>query len=470
MRRRLFWTIAGVAAITGLLVLAGSVFASQRAAVDATYREMKQSSQEAAAIIVETIERAERRPGAVQELFRLLEGDQLGPRLGRIRRTAGGSVIAFAVIPQDCEARFSSDLFTRVEFNQEILDSGDTQFTRSSSGELVVITPTEVSVRGVGATLLVGLAREAPVVRLADQFRGMLVIVVGIGALSALLARVLSSSVAKRLEPLAAASRDLADGDMSVRVPDLEDPELDEVASAFNDMAEELESTRRREREFILGVGHDLRTPLTTIGGYAEALEAGEVDAREIERIGTVLGVQSRQLGRLIEDLSTLARLEQPEFSLRTERVDVGAHVGEVVEGFRRHAGEIGVNLVIVSDDDVVVETDPDRLGQITQNLVENAMRFTPETGTVSVVVSGEKRGAAVEVSDTGSGIGPGDLPHIFDRHFAGKQRQVRNEGSGLGLSIVEGLVHQMGGEVTARSTPGEGTTITVRLPQESDD
>jgi two-component system sensor histidine kinase BaeS len=454
-----------VAAITGLLVLAGSAIASQRAAVDATYREMQQSSQEAAAIIVETIERAERRPGAAQELFRLLEGDQLGPRLGRIRRTAGGSVMAFALIPQDGAARFSSDLFTRVRLDQETLDSGGTQFTRSSTGELVVITPTEISVRDVDATLLVGLAREAPVVRLADQFRGMLVIVVGIGVLSALLARVLSSSVAKRLEPLAEASRELAAGDLTVRVPDLEDPELDEVASAFNDMAEELESTRSREREFILGVGHDLRTPLTTIGGYAEALEAGDFDADEIERIGAVLGVQSRQLGRLIEDLSTLARLEQPEFSLRTEQVDVGAHVGEVVEGFRRHAEEIGVRLVIATDDAVVIETDPDRLGQIAQNLVENAMRYTPETGTVSVVVSGENDGAVVEVSDNGSGIAPEELPHIFDRHFAGKQRQVRNEGSGLGLSIVAGLVDQMGGDVAATSTPGKGTTITVRLP-----
>jgi signal transduction histidine kinase len=464
VRRRLFWTIAGVAAITGLLVLAGSAVASQRAAVDATYRELSQSSEEAAAIIVETIEGAERRPGAAQELFRLLEGDRLGPRLGRIRRTAGGSVIAFALIPQDGDSRFSSDLFARVDLDQETLDSGKTQFTRSSTGELVVITPTEISVRDVEATLLVGLAREAPVVRLVDQFRGMLVIVVGIGVLSALLARVLSSSVAKRLEPLAEASRELADGNLSIRVPDLEDPELDDVASAFNDMAEELEQTRTREREFILGIGHDLRTPLTTIGGYAEALEAGEVDLGEIERIGTVLSVQSRQLARLIEDLSTLARLDQPEFSLRTEQVDVGAHVREVVEGFRRRADEIGVKLVIATDEAVVVETDPDRLGQIAQNLVENALRYTPETGTVSVVVSGEDGGAAVVVSDTGSGIAPADLPHIFDRHFAGKQRQVRNEGSGLGLSIVQGLVNLMGGEVTAMSIPGEGTTITVRL------
>jgi signal transduction histidine kinase len=463
MRRRLFWTIAGVAAVTGLLVLAGSAFAYQRAAVEATYREMRQSSQEAVAIIEETLERAERRPGAAQELFRLLQGEQLGPLLGRIRRTAGGSDIAFAVIPANGDPRFSSDLFHRVDLDQDTLDSG-TQFTRSSTGELVVITPTEISVRNTDVTLLVALAREAPIVRLADQFGGMLLIIVGIGLLSALLARLLSRSVANRLEPLAAASRDLADGDLSARVPDLEDPELNEVASAFNEMAEELEASQVRERDFILGIGHDLRTPLTTIGGYAEALEAGEFDLGDIERIGGVLGVQSRQLSRLIEDLSTLAHMEQPEFSLRTEEVDVGAHVREVVEGFGRHAKEIGVKLSIETAEGLVLETDPDRVGQIAQNLVENAMRYTPETGIVTVVVREQGPACVIEVADTGIGITPEDLPHIFDRHYVGKQRQLRNEGSGLGLSIVKGLVEQMGGEVTAQSVPGKGTTITVSL------
>lgn len=463
MRRRLFWTIAGVAAVTGLLVLGGSAIASQRAAVDATYREMKQSADEAVAIIEDFIERAEERPGAIRELIRLLEGDQLGVTLGRIRRTAGGSEIAFAVLPENGVPP-RNDLFTRVTLDRPALADGRTQFTRSTSGELVVITPTELSVRDVEATLLVGLAREAPVVRLGDQARGMILIVVGIVLLSALLARTLSDQLARRLEPLATASRGLAAGDLSARVPDLEDSELNQVAVAFNEMAEELESTRAREREFILGVGHDLRTPLTTIGGYAEALESGEFDVAEIDRIGAVLGVQSRQLGRLIEDLTTLARLEQPEFGLRLEDVDVGAHVTEIVEGFRRHAEDLGVKLSVEAGEGCVIQTDADRLGQITQNLIENALRFTPETGVVTVTVRCDGGDTVMEVTDTGYGIAPQDLPHVFDRHFVGTQRQVRKEGSGLGLSIVEGLVERLGGEVSASSELGRGTTITVTL------
>lgn len=468
MRRRLFWTLVGVSALTGLLVLAGAVYASQRAAVDATYREMRQSAAETVAFIQDSVALAEQRPRAAGDVFRALDGD-LRPLLSRIRRTAGSSEMAFGVVSTDGQVLSNSPLFDRVSLDQDKLAEGFSELTRSSTGELVVVTPTTIETRDGELELYVALAREAPVVRLGDQGRGLLIVVVGIGLLASLLARLLSSQVADKLEPLAVASRQIADGDMSVRVPDLGDSELDEVARAFNDMAAELEDTREREREFILGVGHDLRTPLTTIGGYSEALEAGDVDADEINRIGGVLGVQTRQMSRLIEDLSTLARLEQPEFSLRLEPVDVGAHLGEVIAGFRRVAEQFGVRLELETTTGMVIQTDPDRVGQIAQNLVENALRFTPEAGTVRVVISrAPGGGVSIAVSDTGSGISEDELPHIFDRHFVGTRRQVRKEGTGLGLSIVRGLVDRLGGTVTAASTLGKGTTITVNLPAQT--
>jgi len=469
LRRRLFWTIAGVAAATGLLVLVGAAFASQRAAINATYREMKHSSDEAAAIAREALDREEHHRGAFRRLLGLLEGQQVGPTLGRIARTAGGSEIALAVALDDGELRTEADLFSRIRLDTDLLAEGESQFTRSADDELVVVAPIPISADGDEATLLVALAREAPVVRLGDQLGGMLLITAGIGALSAALARLLSGQVARRLAPLASASRDLAEGDLSARVPGLGDPELDDVASAFNEMASELEASARRERELILGIGHDLRTPLTTIGGYAEALEAGEVAADEIERVGAVLGRQSRQLGRLIEDLSTLASLDQPEFSLRLEQVDIGAHVAEIVEGFRRRADDAGVRLTVETADGLLLETDPDRLGQIAQNLVENALRFTPEAGSVAVAVSADPDGGAdsgvcIVVADTGVGIAPEDLPHVFDRRYVGRLRPVRAEGSGLGLSIVAGLTARLGGCVAVDSTPGKGAVIRVTL------
>lgn len=464
MRRRLFWTIAGVAAATGLLVLAASVFASQRAAVDATYRELQVSANEAVTIINDFVQTEGRPLAAGLQLLRLIEGDELAPLFGQIRRTAGGSEIGVALVADDGTLHSNAPLFSRVDLEGETVTTGQTYRARSSEGELVVVTPTQLDVRGVEVTLLVALAREAPIVRLEDQGVGLLLLVVGIVGLAALGARLLSAQLARRLEPLAAASRRVAAGDMKARVPDIGDPDLDQVGGAFNDMASELEATREREREFILGVGHDLRTPLTTIGGYAEALEAGELSDEELARIGAVLGVQSRQLGRLIDDLATLARLEGTEFGLRNEEVDVGAHVSEVVAGFGRRAAELGVSLEVEATEGIYMETDPDRLGQIAQNLVENALRHTPEAGSVRVSVTEQPDAVVIAVADSGLGISAEDLPHVFDRHFVGRQRSVRNEGTGLGLSIVKGLVDKMGGSVDASSSPGKGTTITVHL------
>ncbi|MFZ0014233.1 MAG: HAMP domain-containing sensor histidine kinase, partial [Acidimicrobiia bacterium] len=462
MRRRLFWTIAGVAAVTGALVLVASVYAAQRAAIDATYRELQVSANEAVDIIDEFLTPNGNRPGAVVEILGLLEGDELAPLFGRIRRTAGGSEIGFALVDQNGVLRTNADLYGRLDLVGETFTEGETRRTTSTTGELVVVTPTTVRARGTDVTLLVALARDAPIVRLRDQGVGLVMLVAGIVVLAALGARLLANQLARRLEPLADASRKVAAGDMTARVAQIGDPDLDQVGAAFNDMAGELEETREREREFILGVGHDLRTPLTTIGGYAEALESGEMGEDDLARVGSVLGVQSRQLGRLIDDLSTLARLEGTEFSLRIEPVDVGAHVSEVIEGFRRRSDELGVELVVEAEAGVVVETDPDRLAQIAQNLVENALRHTPETGSVRVGVSGTDGGATLVVSDSGSGISAEDLPRVFDRHFVGRQRSIRKEGTGLGLSIVKGLVDRMGGTVTAESRSGQGTTITV--------
>ncbi|MCH8983572.1 MAG: HAMP domain-containing histidine kinase [Acidobacteria bacterium] len=465
MRRRLFWTINGVAALTGLLVLIGAAVATQRAAIDATQRELTKSSAEVVSVINDTVQAAERRPGAVFEIFRHLEGE-LGPVLGRIRRSAGSSDLAFAAVAPDGSIRTSADLFARLSVDPATLAPGESRFVTSSNDELVMLTATSVPVGNTEITLVVALAREAPVVRLSDLGLGLGVVGLGMILISAALARLLSNQIVSRLEPLSGASRRLAEGDLSVRVPPLGDPDLDQLGESFNEMASEIEATRDREREFILGVGHDLRTPLTTIAGYAEALEAEDLDPEDVARIGGVLGTQSRQLGRLIEDLSLLARLEQPEFSLRRERVDVGAHVSEIVDGFQRKAGQAGIKLHFEAESDLVLDTDPDRLGQIAQNLVENALRYTPEAGRVSVTVaSGEGPSVVISVADTGVGIEADDLPHIFDRHYVGRHRRIRNEGTGLGLSIVEGLTERLGGDVVGESSPGKGTTITVRLP-----
>ena len=449
----------------GSLVLIAALLSSQRAAVDATQRELDRAATSVVTLIEEAVAQGETRPAAIAELIALLGEDRFVSLLARLQSAAGGSELSFGAVAPNGESVTNGPLFERLDIDLATVMPGQSYFYETAD-EMVVIRGNTIQLQNVELVFVVGLARSTPVVELADRTGSVVAIFLMMILVSAIVARLLSDSILRRLEPLADASRSLASGDLSTRVPDLGDPELNDLVESFNEMAEELGASRVREREFLLGVGHDLRTPLTTIAGYAEALESGDVDDDEVRRIGSVLGVQSRQLSRLIEDITLLARLEQPEFDLRYEEVDLPAHVREVVEGFRRRSEELSVDLVIETDSSPPVETDPDRVAQIAFNLVENALRFTPANGSVTVRV-GPMEGSAVklEVEDTGSGINAEDLPKIFDRHFVAGQRHIRNEGTGLGLSIVEGLTERLGGSVAARSAKGEGTTITVVIP-----
>lgn len=469
MRRRLFWTIASVALVMGILVLVAALVSSQRAATDGTKRELERAATEVVAIIEDAIERGEERPAAMAEVIQLLGNDRFTSLLGRLLNAAGGSELSFAAVSPTGESLTNGLIFERLNIDLQAVEPGQSYFYESAANEIVVVTGSELSVRDLDLVFIAALARDTPVVRLTDRSGSLFLIFIGILVAAAALARLLADRTVKSLEPLAQASRNLAAGDLSARVPDPGDPELVDLVGSFNEMAEELGASRVREREFLLGVGHDLRTPLTTIAGYSEALEGGEVDGEEMKRIGAVLGVQSRQLSRLIEDITLLARLEQPEFDLRFEPVDLGAHVTEVVEGFRRRADELEIELEVEADAPEPINTDPDRVAQIAYNLVENALRFTPARGTVSVKVGSDNGAVTLVVEDTGSGINSADLPHIFDRHFVAGKRTIRNEGTGLGLSIVKGLAERLGGSVAAESEKGSGTRILVTIPDVDD-
>jgi signal transduction histidine kinase len=160
-----------------------------------------------------------------------------------------------------------------------------------------------------------------------------------------------------------------------------------------------------------------------------------------------------------------LARIEAREFSLRTESVDLAAHLKGVFEGFRERADSAKVTLTENIDPVGAVDIDPDRVTQIVGNLLENALRYTPEAGQVKLGLERAPSGVRIAVTDTGPGIDAADLPHIFERlYVTARYRPVRPEGSGLGLSIVRELVDAMGGETSVVSSPGRGTEISVLL------
>jgi two-component system sensor histidine kinase BaeS len=289
-------------------------------------------------------------------------------------------------------------------------------------------------------------------------FLGDLLLAALAGAiLAAVLSFAVARSIVRPVRRVADASHALAAGETPTPIPVEGATELASLARAFNEMAAELTVSRESERNFLLSVSHELKTPLTAIRGYAEGLGEGAFTADEAS--ATIL-VEARRLERLVRDLLDLARMNRHEFSVSRESVELGEVARAAVARHEAAAREFEVSLTAEGDESWV-EGDSDRLLQVASNLVENALRETPPGG--SVTVRAEQR--RLVVSDTGPGLEPDDLEHAFDRFFLydkyGRERPV---GSGLGLAIVKQLAEAMGGTVTAESSPGAGATFTVTL------
>jgi signal transduction histidine kinase len=232
------------------------------------------------------------------------------------------------------------------------------------------------------------------------------------------------------------------------------------MARSFNAMADTVEEEDRLRRTFAGDVAHEIRTPLAILQSQIEALQDGvtEVSPTELES----LHEETLRLRRLVGDLETLASADAAGFALAMEPVELEAVAREVTREF---AGPFEAGGVTITSDlqHVIVDGDPIRLRQIAANLLSNALKFTPEGGKVRIELEREGDRAVLRVSDTGVGIPPDELPHVFDRFFRG--RHVRAGGSGIGLTVVRELVSAHGGEVDVSSEPGSGTTFTVRIP-----
>jgi two-component system sensor histidine kinase BaeS len=263
-------------------------------------------------------------------------------------------------------------------------------------------------------------------------------------------------SIVRPIRRVADATRALAADERHDPLPTEGSSELVALALAFNQMTEQLAASREAERNFLLSVSHELKTPLTAIRGYAEGLADGAFDADEAGR--TIL-LEAGRLERLVRDLLDLARMNRAEFSVRSEPVDLAETAREAVGRHEASAHEFGVELR-AGGVEAWVEGDGDRLLQVASNLVENALRETPAGGSVTVTAAA----GTLVVADTGPGIPAGDIPHAFERFYlydkVGKDRPV---GSGLGLAIVKQLATAMGGDVRVESGLA-GTTFTVSL------
>jgi two-component system sensor histidine kinase BaeS len=242
------------------------------------------------------------------------------------------------------------------------------------------------------------------------------------------------------------------------------DDELARLGVAIDTMAAELERAAGLERAFLMSVSHDLRTPLTSIRGYAEAVAEGTADDDETRRrAAAIIGSEARRLERLVADLLDLARLDTREFSLHPRPVDAGQVVTGAVEALQPAAAEAGLRLVALpAPGPIPAELDPERLAQMVANLVENALKYA--TTTVEVGVEGAGESIVVSVVDDGPGVDAADLPHVFERLYTSGRQQARKVGTGLGLAIVAQLAAAMGGTASAGRTPEGRTRFTVSV------
>jgi signal transduction histidine kinase len=314
--------------------------------------------------------------------------------------------------------------------------------TETSGSDVVVLLRTADSVRSDSRPFWVALAAAG-----------------GLGGLlAALLAALLARSISRPVVRVARASSRLAAGQSPETVPLAGPRELRGLAESFNSMAGQLTRAREAERSFLLSVSHELKTPLTAIRGYSEALDEGVLTPG---RAVKVIRAEAARLERLIADLLNLARLDGLRFDIHPSTVDLAEIARESATRHGARARELGVHLHVQEEAVAPARADPDRLLQAVSNLVENALRCTPPGGTVTLSAGP----GGLTVTDTGPGIAPDEIPHAFDRFFLYRRYNGdRPVGTGLGLAIVRELAQAMGGDVeVAASTTG--AEFTIRLP-----
>ncbi len=289
--------------------------------------------------------------------------------------------------------------------------------------------------------------------------RAALLVGAALGAIALALAAGGMRRVAAPIGDLIEAAGRVESGDYAARVAERGTREVRALARSFNAMAARLEGSEDQRRRLLADVTHELRGPLAVAQGNLEALLDGmyPADPAHLEPIGESL----RVLSRLVDDLRTLSLAEAGALALHRERTDLASLARDTVATFGAHAHASGIALELDAADALVADVDPVRAREVLANLIANALRYTPAGGTVRVRVEAASERVAIAVRDSGAGIAPEALPHVFDRFY----KSAESRGAGLGLAIAKSLVVAHGGDITATSEPGRGTEIRFALP-----
>lgn len=339
---------------------------------------------------------------------------------------------------------------------------------RVSADVLSEGTPVEIEGQIVGAVLITGKVPELNPVEqryLKRTNQALLLAALSATGIALILGILLARSLTRPLRELTTATRAVARGDLEQQVAVRSQDELGELTAAFNQMSTDLARATQSRRQMTADIAHDLRTPLTVIGGYLESMHDGVLQPtpERLEMMQTEVG----HLKRLVDDLRTLSLADAGSLTLNKIEITPKALLLRVTDIYQLLAEKIEVSLTArISPDLPLVCVDEERLVQVLGNLVSNALRYTPKGGQIIVEAKGSDDSVLLSVQDTGIGITAEDLSRIFERFYRVDQSRRQNEGeSGLGLSIARSIIEAHGGTIAVESEMGRGTKFTITLP-----
>lgn len=328
-------------------------------------------------------------------------------------------------------------------------------------------TKVEVDGQVVGVALVTGQAPELSSQEeqyLARTTRSSLYAALAATLVALALGVFLARTFTHPVRELTAATQAVAKGELEHRVPVRTRDELGELAASFNQMSADLARATELRRQMTADIAHDLRTPLTVMAGYLEALRDGVLQPSP-ERFET-LHLEAQHLRRLVEDLRTLSLADAGELTLNCELASPASVLEQAAAAYQHQAEQQGIDLRVDAAPVLPhVSVDPDRMAQVLGNLVSNALRHTPAEGRICLGGAHQDRRVLLTVQDTGTGILPDELPHVFDRFYRGDEARGDGGESGLGLAIAKSLVELHGGTISVESLPAQGTTFTITLP-----
>ncbi len=294
--------------------------------------------------------------------------------------------------------------------------------------------------------------------------RAILYGALGAALLALILGVLLARAISDPVKELTEATQRVAGGELGHQVAVRTQDEIGDLAVSFNRMSTDLAASNRQRRQMTADIAHELRTPLSIILGYTEALSDGKLSGKPA--IYEAMYGEAQLLNHLVDDLRTLSLADAGELTLNKIALAPGECLERVAAANAELAAQRGIRLEVqIAPDLPLVNADRERLVQVLANLVSNALRYTPDGGTITLSGASDGGQVLLRVADTGTGIAPEHLPHVFNRFYRADPARSATGESGLGLAIAKSLVELQGGAIQAQSVVGQGTTFTVALP-----